>query len=274
MIKRISIIFFLIVFGFVVAAQKQPDTYFVELVYKMVFQPDSTDNKKSEEQMSLFLNEEQSVFCSTNYITMDSAIIAELEKGNRMGPSLGFLNSFGTKNGLIIFKTPEEIITYDKIAQYIFEPYFYKEKKDKLEWSITKDTMNLQGLPCQKAELFYGNRKWVAWFAPSIPISEGPYKFWGLPGLIVNIYDIQKYWSFSLIGLNPTNKRINIKFQGKTPVPIKDKHTFFTKKIFFRDNRLQMMEQRGWKFPDRAKSEIFEKDRAKKDNNWIELYSK
>ena len=39
----------------------------------------------------------------------------------------------------------------------------------------------------QKAETFIFGRKWTAWFSPEIPIQDGPYKFRGLPGLIVKI---------------------------------------------------------------------------------------
>jgi GLPGLI family protein len=41
----------------------------------------------------------------------------------------------------------------------------------------------------QKATTEFGGRKWTAWFCEEIPLSDGPYKFKGLPGLIVKISD-------------------------------------------------------------------------------------
>ena len=46
----------------------------------------------------------------------------------------------------------------------------------------------------------YG-RKWTAWFTTEIPIQDGPYKFRGLPGLIVKIEDETKSHCFALNGI-------------------------------------------------------------------------
>lgn len=45
-------------------------------------------------------------------------------------------------------------------------------------------------------------RKWTAWFTAEIPIQDGPYKFHGLPGLIVKIEDEAKSHSFELKGIS------------------------------------------------------------------------
>lgn len=50
----------------------------------------------------------------------------------------------------------------------------------------------------QKATARYGGRNWIAWFTEEIPISEGPYKFNGLPGLIFEIYDDKENYKFTL----------------------------------------------------------------------------
>ena len=54
---------------------------------------------------------------------------------------------------------------------------------------------------CQKAQCYFRGRQWTAWFAPGIPISDGPWKFGGLPGLITEVYDQAKQYYFSIIGL-------------------------------------------------------------------------
>jgi len=65
-------------------------------------------------------------------------------------------------------------------------------------WNIFPDTKVIAGFPVQKAETYAYGRKFTAWFSTEIPISDGPYTFRGLPGLILEIYDTQKYFTFTL----------------------------------------------------------------------------
>jgi GLPGLI family protein len=52
-------------------------------------------------------------------------------------------------------------------------------------WQITQDTSVIAGFVCIKAFVYFDTTKIEAWFAPSIPISDGPLFLMGLPGLIV-----------------------------------------------------------------------------------------
>jgi len=84
--------------------------------------------------------------------------------------------------------------------EYIGDVNFYKiEEAVTLDWKITDHTKRINELKVQQAETNFGGRKWIAWFAPEIPLSYGPYKFNGLPGLIIEIYDTRKNYFFQLI---------------------------------------------------------------------------
>jgi GLPGLI family protein len=66
----------------------------------------------------------------------------------------------------------------------------YKIKEDKkLEWKILPDQQKIGEYKVQKATTSFGGRDWTAWFTTDIPIQDGPYVFYGLPGLIVKIED-------------------------------------------------------------------------------------
>jgi len=69
---------------------------------------------------------------------------------------------------------------------------------DPLQWNILPETMDIENLKCQKAEVEYGGRHWIAWFSKDIAVSEGPYYFHGLPGLIVQIHDDRNDFIFKL----------------------------------------------------------------------------
>ncbi|MGH1516712.1 GLPGLI family protein [Chryseobacterium sp. JK1] len=66
-------------------------------------------------------------------------------------------------------------------------------------WKVQKEFMNIDGMSCQRAVTDYKGRKWEAWFSKDYPISDGPYKFSGLPGLVVKINDTENNHAFHLI---------------------------------------------------------------------------
>jgi len=55
-------------------------------------------------------------------------------------------------------------------------------------WRISTETQTIIGYRSQKATTRFGGRDWTVWFTPDIPISEGPWKLRGLPGLILKAY--------------------------------------------------------------------------------------
>jgi GLPGLI family protein len=73
----------------------------------------------------------------------------------------------------------------------------------KFTWNIQPEKQKIGEYNTQKATTEFGGRKWTAWFSSDIPFQDGPYKFYGLPGLIVKIEDDEKNYSWMLSG----NKR-------------------------------------------------------------------
>lgn len=88
----------------------------------------------------------------------------------------------------------------------------YKEDFEKIEWQITQERKSIHSYSCQKAVGKFRGRTYEAWFTYQIPIGEGPYKFSGLPGLILEISDTQKHYEYTLIGIESPTKKIPIKF--------------------------------------------------------------
>lgn len=256
-------------------SQRQPYAYQVEVNYKMTYQPDSTNPKGiQQEYMTLLVGAKQSVFCAKQFLVMDSAITAELSKGNSLGPSMGFFLANGTHHSQVVFKEATKLITFEKASRFITPAvvYRYEEPRAQFSWEISADTTSIGGIVCQKATTRFGNRKWVAWFAPSIPISDGPYKFHGLPGLILKLSDEQNYWNFDLASIKNINKSLSISFLNKTPQPLKSKEEFLAKKKYMRDNRFQLMQLSGDRFSNPAAFMREFEEKARQDNNWIELY--
>lgn len=104
--------------------------------------------------------------------------------------------------------TKNEIRVRDNVAS---QEFVYKDELKPQEWEILDDTTTILGYHCQKAKCHFKGRDYEAWFTTEIPISEGPWKFYGLPGLITKLYDTKKHYTFELIGFQKTEEPIDTK---------------------------------------------------------------
>jgi len=74
------------------------------------------------------------------------------------------------------------------------------DDESKMNWNISAEKAKIGSYNTQKATTEFGGRQWEAWFTSDIPLQDGPYKFHGLPGLIVKVEDTGKNYSWELKG--------------------------------------------------------------------------
>lgn len=84
----------------------------------------------------------------------------------------------------------------------------YTEPVPKQQWTLKDEQQTIHGYRCQKATCRWRGRDYEAWFTSEIPIQRGPWKFGGLPGLIVKISDAKKEYNFELVKLERTPRPI------------------------------------------------------------------
>ena len=80
------------------------------------------------------------------------------------------------------------------------------EEKTEIKWNILPETAKIENYNCQRATTKFGGRTWEAWFSKDLPFPDGPYKFHGLPGLIVKLEDKTKSHQFLLKGSKKLKK--------------------------------------------------------------------
>lgn len=68
-------------------------------------------------------------------------------------------------------------------------------------WDITSETKKIHGLNAILAKTSFRGRSYNAWFTTEIPIPFGPWKFRGLPGLILEIEDTDKLFSWRMTAI-------------------------------------------------------------------------
>lgn len=88
--------------------------------------------------------------------------------------------------------------------------YRYTEDFPKQNWTILNKQKKIQGYNCQAAKTRFLGREYTAWFTKEIRLQEGPWKFGGLPGLILEVADTQRQFVFSFVSFEKLNKKIPI----------------------------------------------------------------
>lgn len=102
------------------------------------------------------------------------------------------------------------------ITAILSDFYFVEDSLKLFDWKITKNSKEILGYKCQEATCEHQGRKFVAYFAKEIPISDGPWKFNGLPGLILSIKSIDNYVSFEAEGIQfSIDKEIKNPFKNR-----------------------------------------------------------
>jgi GLPGLI family protein len=117
--------------------------------------------------------------------------------------------------------------------------YYYEEDQPNPEWTLHAEKADKLGYACQRATCSFGGRNYEAWFTTEIPLPCGPYKFGGLPGLILEIHDDRNHYSFEASG-----------FEKLTPpVPIAcptNKYNKLSKKDYLKIERAYMTDPVAW----------------------------
>lgn len=86
------------------------------------------------------------------------------------------------------------------VREFIF-PHEYEgyEPTPDIAWTLTDDTLTVNGYLCQQATTTFRGLEWHAWYTEEIPSSAGPWRLRGLPGLIVKAES--EVHTFRLVGL-------------------------------------------------------------------------
>ncbi|SDH85919.1 GLPGLI family protein [Chryseobacterium taeanense] len=179
------------------AANAQINRFFYE--YKFI--PDSNNKEDVKKEMMLLdIDKNGSNYYSRDKFVSDSTSMAEVQKQIKSGS--GSININRRDNaGQVSYKVTK---SYPDFKTYLFTRVSmdqYKVREDqKPEWKILPEKQKIGEYNAQKATTNYGGREWIAWFSTDIPFQDGPYKFYGLPGLIVKLEDTTGSHIMTLVG--------------------------------------------------------------------------
>lgn len=270
----------LLVLGFSLMSFSQ-----TRFIYQVTMKPNSADKSDVKtENAYLDISQNKSVFVAENRVKRDSLF-------TRMRTTQSFdrtqMQNLRSNIQYTVEKdAAEQNVTFkERIGRDL---YTYVEDRP-MNWKIINETTKIGDYTAQKAETDFGGRKWIAWFTTDLPFQDGPYKFSGLPGLIVKVEDADGDYSFDLKESKKLAEMTTLDERGNT---IKVKRPAFEKQMEkFRKDPMSFFNMNigapppppgsgsgrgmGMRFqqdPQRMKEmEVRIKEEIKKNDNTIEL---
>jgi GLPGLI family protein len=183
--KTKHLLFSIICFCSIVKAQNKDSSAKIE--YDMLLNLYSIQNYKA----ILLYNNNVSEFTYSNLEKKD--VRTTDEKGN--------INS-------VMADTVPKIIYNEKLSNTLYElkatqgneedAIIVYEPTPKFDWALQEETKKIGSFVCNKATTTFRGRNYTAWYSLDIKGSFGPWKFQGLPGMILEVYDEKREVVFSL----------------------------------------------------------------------------
>ncbi|MFT5846238.1 MAG: GLPGLI family protein [Psychroserpens sp.] len=193
MLKKI-IYFFPLIFIFNVYSQVDKiNTYSIEFEKTLV--------------SSLTLKEYTSIYSLDKFINLNVSVFDKLSKSKNPNQIINDedddqIYSFtpGGDNVNLVYKNYSTGKTYLN-HQIISKPFLVEDSLQVFSWLILNETKKILGYSCQSASMSFRGREYKAWFTPELPIG-GPWKFDGLPGMILLIKSDDSFISYEAIKIN------------------------------------------------------------------------
>lgn len=156
--------------------------FYYNFTYKM-----DTLGSTSKDLLVLSVTDQENIFLSSRFIEIDSINSLNQHQKQYINPQYNSI--------LRCIKEKELFSSYKKLDM----EYYHYDFKKKLHWSIHPEKKDILNFKVQKATTSYGGRNWIAWFCTDIQLSYGPYVFYGLPGLILEVYDDENNFHYTLV---------------------------------------------------------------------------
>jgi len=183
---------------------QQPDTALVVVHYKFTHVRDTTNRKNPyRENMALYIGKKSAGYRSYDRAVSDAAFRKQVEDQLANSPD-GRITTNRRMVGSLVeyYQYPGNKAMVRK--EWMFNNYLITDTLPGIAWQIHRDTATFGSLHCQKATCHFKGRDYTAWFCPDLPLHVGPWKLNGLPGVIVDAYDVKKEVEFTFDGVEKT----------------------------------------------------------------------
>ena len=179
----------------------------IQVKYELKFIPDTMKRDKYKTQtMVLRMNTKGvSVYQEYGKYRSDSVSAARTRNGKIRLSDTNEAIKYQTKarDNITIAKSwPEndQLLVRELIG--LDGTFTYTEKKPDFGWNVDfSQTKEVAGYTCHSAKGSYAGRDYQAWFTTEIPISDGPWFFCGLPGLILEVSSLDEEFVYTCMSI-------------------------------------------------------------------------
>lgn len=185
----------------------QAQFYNEKTLYKIIYQyshsHDSLNPKEQRVQdMALYIGSNTSSFISRNNELNDSVQNLVFQKANNNGTyAIRYIATFGPTDLIFINHRSKDLT---KAVKHKGTYYIISENYNSIAWTLLPEKKKILNITCQAAAGYYAGRWYKVWFAPKLIGSFGPWKLFGLPGLILEATDSKNHVSFKATAfMNP-----------------------------------------------------------------------
>ena len=179
----------------------------IQVKYELKFMPDTLERDKFKTQtMVLRMNTKGiSVYQEYGKFRSDSVTAARTRNGKIKLSDTNEAIKYQTKarDYITIAKSwPEKHKILVRELMGLDGTFYYTEDKTDFGWEVDfTQTKEIGGYTCHSAKGSYAGRDYQAWFTPEIPISDGPWLFCGLPGLILEVSSLDKEFLYTCMSI-------------------------------------------------------------------------
>jgi GLPGLI family protein len=186
------------------------DSAYLKCSYKLTYLKDASNpNVKSIDIQMLLIGKTISKYYSQYKLDYCYFIVDYLKKGYDTYPNIQEKGAWSYE----VFKNyPQGKETVTDIASMLHGSFVYEENLPVFDWKISDEKQTILSYNCQKATVSFRGRDFIAWFATDIPIPNGPWKFGGLPGLILKLSDSENNFVYECQGLKQLKNKEAIKY--------------------------------------------------------------
>jgi len=111
--------------------------------------------------------------------------------------------------------------------------FLVTEKMNLFNWQLISATDTILGYKCQQAKTRFRGRNYTAWFCADLPFRAAPWKFHGLPGVVLKIKSDDHYFVLeaSHLKISDTEESVGNPFSSKKMIPWDEFEVYYKKEI-------------------------------------------
>ncbi len=156
--------------------------------YQYIIDTENTSYKDAD----LYFNNTQSIF-----------VYDRANKSNTSMSNKGLSVHFGSQDtqGIQYYRNHTKKTIILRSPKTLFDSYTVNDTWIPIDWKIKKRFKKIGPYRCQKAVGTFRGRTYTVWFTEAIPLPYGPWKLFGLPGLILEAEDSEKMYRIKFKGI-------------------------------------------------------------------------